>query len=325
MFKFFLDRIRWPQAGVRSSPRAFRYAVLEHASKRRTFVKAYPQNAKLEFLRGEAIHRNAESTGLFLAPRPLILVESEEIIIWEHLDGLVELRDYLANQIKHKKHDTNRREKLFQTIGRTLAALHQAFSSLPRTDRFSPIRELSTGDPALDCHVREQLKSCAHRPLHWDFACGNLFVSIQNEEPKIVVLDAMPNHYVLQEDGPLVVCPIYIDVAQMLFSICCHPIFSRAIRKEKDLYVQSFFTGYEAESRSPLDRPTAFSCSVEVTRLYQKLLDSYPDQSWGGSLDRNFRLARCNEMLSAAKSLFQREQKIFALGSEDVSEARARE
>jgi hypothetical protein len=292
-------------SGGRKAPRAFRYAVLEHASGRRTFVKTYPKHVKFEFLRGRAIRETAARTKIFRAPQPLELIESENIIIWEHLDSLSELREFLMEHVRRHPGLGMERTRLIFESGRALAALHDGLLEVGTHGESSPIGRVSTGDDELDRHIAGQLASCPRRPLHWDFCCGNLFVTQEKAgtPAELVILDAMPNHYVLQKDGPDVLCPIYVDIGQMIFSLYCHPLFSRAISGETDIYANQFLDGYSKQAGIKMDRATAFGCAAEINRLYRTFREkrtgrlSFSErldrQFWAKSSDRLMELARC--------------------------------
>jgi hypothetical protein len=312
MLRSLIRRLSWTATGVRQAPRPFRYAVLEHISGRRTFAKTYPDHTRLEFLRGQAICEAAARTGLFQAPKPLELIESQNIIIWEYLPGLVEARDYILADGRRTPEGKRERSEFLFTTGRGLAALHEGLMQIPCKGEFSPLPEVKTGNSALDRHVAAELSGCTRRPLHWDYCCGNVFVSKSGNGsvPTLVILDAMPNHYVLQKSGPDVLCPIYVDIAQMIFSICCHPRFSRAIQGESDDYVAQFLAGYSKESGVALDLATAYACTAELTRVFQRFIDrgnteGFSISSWR---DRRFRAAAEQRLQdSAIKALPARE------------------
>src|SRR5688500_14908213 len=139
MLKSILKRFKRPGHGGRSAPRPFRYAILEHASGARTFVKTYPNHARLEFTRGQALHDAAVRSGSFVAPRPLELVESQHIIIWEHLEGLTELREFLVEDIRRFPDRSQSRARLFFEAGRALAILHQSLLPTASQEEFNPL------------------------------------------------------------------------------------------------------------------------------------------------------------------------------------------
>src|SRR5207244_2174594 len=130
MLKRIIRRFKLSSGGARTEPKPFRYAILEHISGRRTFVKTYPANVKTEFLRAKALHEVGESSGLFRAPQPLHLIEAENIIIWEHLEGLTELRDYLVADLGAHPGRAQQRQRLFSQAGRILSAIHEGFQRM---------------------------------------------------------------------------------------------------------------------------------------------------------------------------------------------------
>lgn len=257
------------ESKLRRAPQPFRYAVIENLSGHRIFVKSYPNNTKAEFLRGEALYDAARSTKLFIAPRPLSLIEDQKIILWEYLEGLIEVREYLTGHLRADPADVGNRRLFFNKIGQVLAAVHEGLTGAISCEKWSPIIPRS-GEGVLDRYVEQQLLASPHRPLHWDYACGNLFVKGGGSAgAEIVVLDAMANHYVLQQRGPGVESPVYVDIGQFIFSIYGHPVFSEAISSEADIYVSAFLEGYRAGSGIELDRAVAFACAGEIARLYQ--------------------------------------------------------
>ena len=304
-FRSIARRIRRTSFGDRKAPRPFRYAVLEYPSGLggRMFVKTYSQGARIEFLRGQATFDTGKRSGLFLAPTPLELIESRGIIIWEYLEGLTELRQYIINHIREHPRSQEVRRRFFFGIGRVLAALHEGFPQIDSHGEFCPIRQVNTGNEKLDHHVAEELSKCPRRPLHWDFSCGNLFLMTQGgmTPPTLVVLDTVPNHYILPLAATDIACPIYIDIAQMIFSLCCHPEFSPYIRREVDLYVDQFLMGYSSQAGFKPDRATAWACAAEVGRIYE---DSRVRHDTASSLlgwvDSRFRMASVRQLAATA-------------------------
>ena len=302
------SRLGWTASGVRKAPPPFRYGVLENISGERTFAKTYPAHAREEFLRGRVLFETGQRTGLFRAPQPLELFETRNIIMWEYLDDLVESRDYVLEQTRRSPSKQHECADLFFSSGRALAAIHEGLLEVPHTGEFSPIPEIHSGNDSLDQHVASELRKCPRRPLHWDFCCGNLFVTrdTSTNTTTLVILDAMPNHYVLQKSGPNVVSPIYVDIAQMIFSLCCHPGFSRALGGAADGYVAQFLAGYSRQAGRHLDHATAFACAEEITRIYQGFRDGGATRfSLGLTLDRRFRMAAGRRLHQAALQSLQ--------------------
>ena len=245
----------------RQAPRPVRSAVLEYG--RRRFVKSYRAHVALEFARGQAIHRAAEgSGGAFVAPRPLQLLEEHDLVVWECLDGLVELREHLLRDRAARPGERASRAALFARAGRALAAVHASLSGLPAGAEHRPFTAVRTGTDALDAHVAAHLAASPLRPLHWDFVCGNLFVA--GDAPHLVVLDATPNWYLNPPaDDTRVLSPVYVDGGTLVFSLFCHPRFSPGIADEALGYVAAFADGYAAEGAAS---STARRCSPAVPK-----------------------------------------------------------
>jgi hypothetical protein len=310
-------------SGARQAPRPFRYAVLEHTSGQRTFAKTYPAHTREEFQRGRIIADVGKLTGLFRAPEPLHMFEDRCVILWEYIEGLSEMRAYVLERTGHGPQGRKECRDFFLSSGRALAAIHDGLSPTSTHVEASPIPEVRSGSDILDRHAASELSKCPRRPLHWDYSCGNLFVGPQGSgTPGLVILDAMPNHYVLQKLGPNVVCPIYVDIAQMIFSVYCHPRFSRAIQSDRERYVSHFLSGYSAQSQVPLDYATAFACAAEISQMYEQFRRRRETGrfSVGAVLDRRFMVAagrRLNDL--AVKSLSGRSPVQTASRPEEMS------
>jgi hypothetical protein len=203
-------------------------------------------------------------------------------------------------------------DAFFFTSGRVLAALHEGLAKVPTRGEFFPIKQVHTGHEKLDRHVAGVIAACPRRPLHWDYCCGNLFVMVEGDSPTLVVLDAMPNHYVLQEAGPDVVCPVYVDIAQMIFSIYCHPRFTRSILQSADGFVDRFLEGYAHESKQEVDRATALACAVELTSMCQTHQEKQSGDHAANLRDRQFREARTSLLKAAAVKALPEEEESAA-------------
>ena len=212
----------------RRAPRPARSAVLEYGCRR--FVKSYRAHVALEFARGEAIHRAAAASGAFRAPAPLAVLEEHDLIVWECLDGLVELREHLMQDVARRPDARADRARLFDAAGRALAAIHASLRALGAEGEHRPFAAVRTGDAALDAHVARCLDASPLCPLHWDFVCGNLFVV----DGALVVLDATPNWYLFPPGDTRVASPVYVDGGTLAFSLCGHPRFSPAVAAEAD-------------------------------------------------------------------------------------------
>ncbi|MET0554909.1 MAG: hypothetical protein ABW221_17845 [Vicinamibacteria bacterium] len=282
----------------RQAPRPVRSAVLEYG--RRRFVKSYRAHAAQEFARGEAIHRAAEaSAGTFRAPRPLQLLAEHDLVVWEALEGLVELREHLLADAAARPSARDAHAALFERAGRALAAVHAALSALPAGADHRPFDAVRTGDAALDAHVAACLSSAPLRPLHWDFVCGNLFVAGAD----LVMLDASPNWYLHPPaDDTRVRSPVYVDGGTLVFSLHCHPRFSPGIAREAAAYLDAFAAGYAAAG-SRLDPATLLVCGAEAARAFQAYADARPDAARDAAAARRFRLDAADRLTAAASAL----------------------
>jgi hypothetical protein len=282
----------------RRAPRPVRSAVLEYG--RRRFVKSYRAHAAQEFARGEAIHRAAEaSAGAFRAPRPLQLLAEHDLVVWEALEGLVELREHLLADVAARPSARAARAALFERAGRVLAAIHAALAGLPAGAEHRPFDAVRTGDAALDAHVAACLEAAPLLPLHWDFVCGNLFVAGGD----LVVLDASPNWYLHPpSDDTRVLSPAYVDGGTLVFSLHCHPRFSPGVAAEASAYVDAFAAGYAAAG-SPLDPATLLVCGAQAARSFQAYADARPDPPRDAAGARRFRLDAAGRLTAAASAL----------------------
>jgi hypothetical protein len=278
----------------RQAPRPVRSAVLEYG--RRRFVKSYRAHVGLEFARGEAIHRAAAECGAFRAPAPLAVLEEHDLIVWECLDGLVELREHLMQDVARRPDARAGRDALFGAAGRALAAIHASLGALGASGEHRPFAAVRTGDAALDAHVAGCLAASPQSPLHWDFVCGNLFVA----DGDLVVLDATPNWYLFPPGDTRVASPVYVDAATLAFSLCGHPRFSPVVAAEADGYLRAFVEGYRAGGGGALDLPTLLACGAEATRMYQAFADSRTDAPADAASDRRFRLEAVARLTAAA-------------------------
>lgn len=296
--------LRGAPALARKAPRPVRSAVLEYG--RRRFVKSYRAHAAVEFARGEAIHGAAESSGgVFRAPRPLQLLEEHDLVVWECVDALVELREHLLADVAARPRQQAPRAALFERAGGALAAMHAGLSALPPGAVHRPFTAVATGDAALDAHVASCLAASPLRPLHWDFVCGNLFVAGGARE--LVVLDATPNWYLAPPaDDTRVLSPVYVDGGALVFSLFGHPRFSPAVAAEAPGYVDAFADGYAAGGGEALDRATLFACGAETARLYQAFADGRPDPPRDAAGARRFRLDAAVRMTRAARRAAER-------------------
>lgn len=304
-----LGRLRRRKTVTRTTPSPARYAVLlPPESRQRVFAKVYTQNAPLEFARGQALFDAAQRTGHFLAPRPLALVESHQLILWEYQDGLVESRDFLISSVRGSSSDAPARRTFFSRVGRALAGIHTALGALDSFGPYQPFTTVRSPFPELNRRVAAVLAETPVVAPHWDFACGNLFVHAGGPaESPVWVLDPMPNFYIMPEYfkdpgfGSNRLSSPYVDAAQLIFSLRSHPRFSGWVTKEQDGYVDAFLSGYREAGGAPLDRAVALACAGELTLMYQDLLDrSGRNNSLSSWLDRRFRLWSANQLFRDA-------------------------
>ncbi|HET9315880.1 MAG TPA: hypothetical protein VFQ51_09835 [Vicinamibacteria bacterium] len=270
----------------RTAPSAVRSAVLEYGRTR--FVKSYRAHVALEFERGLAIHRAAATSGAFRAPEPLALLEEHDLIVWEHLEGLVELREHLIRDLAERPQGREARAAHFERAGRALASIHEALDAAGPAPEHWPFRDVASGDARLDAAVAERLARSPLRPLHWDFVCGNLFLL---RPDTLVVLDATPNWYLAPPgDDTRVRCPVYVDAATLVFSLWCHPRFSPGVASEVDACFEAFLSGYRAQAGLDLDRATVLACGARVAQVYQDFVDGRHADSGDHRDERRFRL-----------------------------------
>src|SRR5690606_40005205 len=129
------------------------------------------------------------------------------------------------------------RASLFRSAGRAMAGTHDALGKLPSRGEYRPIRSVRSPSSSVRARVEEALASTPLVMLHWDYACGNLFV----RDDAVWVLDPMPNFYMMPEyfavegfTSDLRGSP-YVDAAQFVFSFRAHPRFSRSEEHTSEL------------------------------------------------------------------------------------------
>ena len=292
-----LARLAGGEAGLRrTAPSAVRSAVLQYGRAR--FVKSYRQHVALEFDRGRAIHRAAAS-GAFRAPEPLALLEEHDLIVWEHIGGLVELREHLLRDVVERPERRDARATHFERAGRALAVVHEALDGLGATGEHWPFRDAGSGDATLDAATSEHLAGSPLRPLHWDFVCGNLFLSGADT---LVVLDATPNWYLAPPgDDTRVRSPVYVDAATLVFSLWCHPRFSPGIAAEVDGYLDAFLAGYRAHGGVGLDRATVLACGARVAHAFQDFVDARRADSREHRAEKRYRMDAARRLWEKAR------------------------
>jgi len=287
---------------VRRAPAPTRYAVLMPPGRQKAvFAKAYARDAAAEFVRGRAIYEGGAGSGLYRAPQPLELIESQSVILWEYISPLVESRDYLLLQLRRS--EKTQRVSLFRRFGMALAAVHQSLSKLDATSEYRPLSTIRSPYPDLNAFTLANLDRGPLSPLHWDFVLGNIFMhEAGSGDAEIVVVDAMPNFYLLANGGTNVSCPVQIDLAHMVFSVSCNPRFAGWIRAEETDYWNALISGYREVSSANIDIATTLAAAGEVTLRYQEYRDS-TQAHWSAAewVDRRFRLACATRLFRAAK------------------------
>ena len=296
MFASLQRRLGRKATSDRKAPARVRYALLGTDNALRTFAKSYPDHVRVEFSRGTALAEIGTETGLFTAPKPVEVIESRRIILWEYIEGLCELRDFLVSRANLTKDEFPAR--LFFNIGKGLAAIHRGLLRLPGRGEFNPLEPVTCGNTSLDRHVASEMSRCPRANLHWDFSCGNIFIR-ENDDYRFVVIDPAPNLYISQGPGPNVRCPVYVDIGQFLFSLYCHPLFSRQIASTVNTYADRFMSGYSEFCGAAVDRAVAFASAASIAYRYQQFLDSRgPRVSLADRMDDRFR-RRSREVLIA--------------------------
>ena len=281
----------------RAAPSAVRSAVLQYGRAR--FVKSYRAHVAVEFDRGRAIHRAAVASQSFRAPEPLALLEEHDLIVWEHLEGLVELREHLVHDVAKRPDGRGERAAHFERAGRALAIVHEALDADPKAAEHWPFRSVDSGDARVDAATSEHLARSPLRPLHWDFVCGNLFLS---GEGTMVVLDATPNWYLAPpDDDTRVRCPVYVDAGTLVFSLWCHPGFSPGVAAEVDAYLDAFLAGYRAHGGVVLDRATTLACGARVAHAYQDFVDARRTDSREHRAEKRYRLDAASRLWEKAR------------------------
>jgi hypothetical protein len=286
----------------RPQPQPSRYAIIERTLPGRVFIKAATPNSKSEYVRGQLAYQAGVRTGLFQAPKPLALLEEERLIIWEHLENLAGLRNYLIRHIQRHPQAKEFRFRLMYRIGEVLAALHGAFSQLDATIETRPIAEFHS--PSLQFNQRAIgiLRQSPLRAPHGDFGCSNLFVLEKpGADVLLVVLDPVPNHYLFPAIPTEFLCSVYIDAAQWFHSLRFHRTTYSWIKEEAADYLDHFISGYLAAGGARLDQPTLLACTAEVALLYQASSDkARAPFAFGEWCDRRFRLESVPHLFAEA-------------------------
>jgi len=278
------------------------FSILDDGCGRRFFVKAYEHDVEEEFARGIALHAAALQTGAFRAPQPLSLLSSHGLIIWECLEGIVNIRDYLLRHYRRTPHDTDSRQALLRAFGLALAEIHRA---LPPVQDGKPAR-LHFDRVALPNRLEDYLRSCLLMDTatvpHGDFSCPNLFVSGEGSRAVPVVIDPTPNRYVFHKEQLGRPCSPCVDCGQLFYSLRCHRVLHGWLKEEIDTYLDFFLAGYGTSSTSRPEPAAVMACAAKIALLYQADADArgqnYSIADW---LTRRFRLSSASQLVEAAE------------------------
>jgi tRNA A-37 threonylcarbamoyl transferase component Bud32 len=297
------------------------FAVLDCGAGRKFFVKAYSSHVRLGYEKGRAVYEAAQRSDLFRSPRPLELVESCGLIVWEYIESTISFRDYLVRLLTARADNKLLRLKLMRRVGETIATVHEALATVGSNREFWPIREIQSNTEAVNRYTTEQLHSTALKPVHGDFSAVNLFcIENGDADGTLVVLDFTPNEYLFAKVSPDVKCSLYIDCAQFYYSLRCNRSFYAFVKDEVDDYLTEILKGYERVSGIPLDRSTVLACSAEIAKRHQFYLDktkapwSVAVVAWIAMnmpaviryvLDRNFRLRSARKLFIAAEAALE--------------------
>jgi hypothetical protein len=256
---------------VSSFPKEF--AVLEDDSGRRLFVKVFARGAAVEYERSRVLFETSKRSQQFRAPEPLKLVEPEGVIIFEYIHGLVGCREYLVRSIRSHLGTFKQRLGLLRRIGRSLASIHDGFATANGSGECVEFEIVANVSSNLRNRILEVLSNSPKRPMHGDFSGGNIFTLTTDGEPSVVVLDPTAHPYLSTTRQEESFGSIYLDAAQFVFSISCHPRFYPPLSREVDQYAEEFSIGYQEESGYNLDRATLLASAATISRKYQEHFD----------------------------------------------------
>ncbi len=277
------------------------YADLDNGYGMRVFVKAYPTHVKKEFRRGQDIYETSIQSGAFRAPRPIALVESHNIIIWEYLEDLIPIRKYL---VRHLLREPNQSTRVLHDCGCLLGLVHRRWAPTGNGDYSRFLPEIHSPSLALNRHVQSTLQESCCQWVHGDFGCANLFVQEHPEKrPSVTVIDACLNRFVFGDDRPDLVAPSYVDVSHFVFSLQNRSGFNNHARKRVPTWIEDFLGGYEETTGQQLDRATVFACAAEMLQGYQECANKNAGRrTFQARMDQRFRLRCLRQLYNTAAS-----------------------
>lgn len=248
------------------------FAVLEYGGGKKVFVKTYDEGVSAHFRKGQQIHRASEASGEFVAPRPLFMVAERELILWEHLPGLVNLRKFLLETARARTGDEEeRRATLFERCGKALAAIHSAVDPGHTAGETGFSARCAKAWSVLSDHVSAHLDRSKRSFLHGDYGCANAFVSVfADGDPRIVIIDASPNRFLYDSAGADVYGTIYLDLANFVASLNSRTAFYWRFRKRLPDWTKRFVTAYESAGGSALDMATVYATAAESLLRYRR-------------------------------------------------------
>ena len=280
------------------------FAVLEDDSGRRLFVKVFANGAAVEYERSRVLFETSKRSRQFRAPEPLKLVEPEGIIIFEYIHDLVGCREYLVRSIRSHLEASQQRLGLIRRIGRSLASIHDGFSSVKGSRESVEFEIVTNVSPNLRSRVVEVLSNSPKKPMHGDFSGGNVFTLTSDGEPNVVVLDPTAHPYLSTAQQQESFGSIYLDAAQFVFSISCHPRFYPLLAREVDQYAEELSIGYQEASGYNLDRATLLTSAAIISRKYQEHFDRRRNRfSFSDWRDRRIRTKAAQRLLVLAERM----------------------
>ncbi len=168
-------------------------------------------------------------TNLFRAPKVLNVHYDQGQIDFERINGLVTIREYV-----HDKHGLN---ELFDSVGRSLAFIHN---------------ELKLPDEMKKNMPKEYLYSLGSKGvfLHGDF--NSINIQIVQETGELVILDWAMSHIF---DHAATVGPLYFDLFYFIHTMFFGRYFSSEFKmiKNREEYLKKFLDGYFSISKHDYD------------------------------------------------------------------------
>ena len=280
------------------------FAVLEDDSGRRLFVKVFAHGAAVEYERSRVLFETSKRSQQFRAPEPLKLVEPEGVIIFEYIRDLVGCREYLVRSIRSHASAFEQRLGLIRRIGRSLASIHDGFASVNGSRKCVEFEIVTNVSPNLRNRVVEVLSNSPKRPMHGDFSGGNVFTLTREGEPNVVVLDPTAHPYLSTAQQQEGFGSVYLDAAQFVFSVSCHPRFYPPLSSEVDQYAEEFSMGYQEASGYTLDRATLLASAATISRKYQEHFDRRRSRfSFSDWRERRIRTRAAQRLLALAERM----------------------